>query len=339
MKRGLVVLDPAEIPETEWRDRISALQRQLSEQGIDIALIYGDVFRSDDIAYLTNLCIYWNEGVLAVPADGEPVFLTKLSPRVHSWMRRTSTVRDIHSGRSFGALASELVADRPQGTLGLVEAALWPAAVVDEITAACQGWQVTKLDGLVRRLRSQPSEHELALLRQGAAAMNHAVDAAMSNGLHTQERIAASERILRAAGFTDVVARATESWLEITGQFRNHWLRASRAVGGHPGFDVALRAAVDAAADGVPVAALADAARAHLPGDAEWTVRVIDEVDLVTNGEYASHPADRTLTAGTAVVISLDVTLPDGNQFAVADTVVVGPSSAQLLTGLEVGAL
>lgn len=339
MKRGLVVLDHAEIPETEWGERISALQCKLSEQDIDIALIYGDVFRSDDIAYLTNLCIYWNEGVLAVPAEGEPVFLTKLSPRVQPWMRRTSTVRDIHSGRSFGALAAELLADRPQGTVGFVESALWPAAVVDEIVAACDGRQTTMLDGLVRRLRARPSEHELALLREGAAAMNLAVDAAMSNGLHSQERVAVTERGLRAAGFTDVLAHATDSWLQITGQFRNHWLRASRAVDGDPAFATALRAAVDAAADGVPVAALTDAAGPHATGDADWQIRVIDEVDLVTNGEYAPHQPDRTLVAGTVVVVSLDVTLPNGRQFAVADTALVGTVGAELLTGLEVGAL
>jgi hypothetical protein len=339
MKRGLVVLDPAEIPETEWEQRTSALRRRLSEQGIDVALVYGDVFRSDDIAYLTNLCIYWNEGVLAVPADGEPVFLTKLSPRVQPWMRRTSTVTDIHSGRSFGALAAELLSGRPQGTLGFVEAALWPAAVVDEITAACPGWQVRLLDGLVRELRSQPSEHELALLRQGARSMNLAIDAAFADGLVAQERVAVCERVLRAAGFTDVIARSTDSCLEITGQYRNQWLRASRAVGGHPRFDAALRAAVAAAAGGVPVPALKEAAKPHLTGDADWDLRVIDEVDLVTNGEYVPHAPDRTLAAGTVVVISVDGTLPDGSQLAVADTVLIGSSSAQSLTGLEAGAL
>lgn len=82
MKRGLVVLDHDELPEEEWRRRIDRTRAVLREQGVDLALVYGDVFRSDDIAYLTNLCIYWNEGMLAVPADGEPALLTKLSPRV-----------------------------------------------------------------------------------------------------------------------------------------------------------------------------------------------------------------------------------------------------------------
>lgn len=337
MKRGLVVLDHVEIPETEWRQRTSALQRLLVDQGVDIALVYGDVFRSDDISYLTNLCIYWNEGVLAVPADGEPVFLTKLSPRVQPWMRRTSTVTDIHSGRSFGALVADLVSDRPQGTIGVVESSLWPAAVIDEIKAGASGWQVKLLDGLVRLLRTQPSEHELALLRQGAATMNLAIDAALSTGLVPAERVAVCEKLLRAAGFTDVLARVTGPWLELTGQFRNHWLRASRAVSGHEEYGAALRAAVAAAADGVTVSTLAKAAGAHLTG--EWSLRVIDEVDLVTNGEYAVHEPDRTLAAGTVVVISVEATLPGGDQLAVADTVVIGGSGAQSLTGQEVGAL
>jgi len=98
MKRGLVLFDPAEIPADEWRGRVAAVQRQLAASGTDVALIYGDVSRSDDIAYLTNLCVYWNEGILAVPAHGDPVFLTKLSPRVHPWMRLISTVTEIRSG-------------------------------------------------------------------------------------------------------------------------------------------------------------------------------------------------------------------------------------------------
>ena len=76
MKRGLVVRDAEEIADSEWAARVGALQSELAAAGVDIALIYNDVSRGDDIGYLTNLCIYWNEGVLAVPATGEPAMLT-----------------------------------------------------------------------------------------------------------------------------------------------------------------------------------------------------------------------------------------------------------------------
>ena len=35
MKRGLVVLDPAEIPDQEWDERIEGLRRSMTEHGVD----------------------------------------------------------------------------------------------------------------------------------------------------------------------------------------------------------------------------------------------------------------------------------------------------------------
>ena len=179
MKRGLVLFDPAEIPVDEWRGRVAAVQRELAASGTDVALIYGDVSRSDDIAYLTNLCVYWNEGILAVPAHGAPVFLTKLSPRVHPWMRLISTVTEIRSGRSFAELVAAFLSPGDGGTVGLIEADLWPAAVAAQIRQALAGWEVRPLDGLVRAQRQTPSPAEVALLGRAAASLaDTAADAA-----------------------------------------------------------------------------------------------------------------------------------------------------------------
>ncbi|KIF74853.1 hypothetical protein QR77_14530, partial [Streptomyces sp. 150FB] len=253
MKRGLVVLDPAEVPESEWRGRVEALQQALTAGGIDIALVYGDVYASDDIAYLTNLCIYWNEGVLAVPAAADPVFLTKLSPRVQPWMKRISTVTRIESGKSFGALATKLLGELPAGTVGLVDAALWPASVVEEIRAALPGWQVRELDGLVRERRVVASTNELALLRQGAEVVAGAADEAVRGELSTFERVSVVERLVRGAGFLDVQVNtaATSDGVEcvqVTGQFRTGWLHASRLTAAPDApWTTALREALDAA--------------------------------------------------------------------------------------------
>ena len=55
MKRGLVVLDPDEVSPQERADRLARLQERMAAEGVTIALVYGDVHRSDDIGYLTNL--------------------------------------------------------------------------------------------------------------------------------------------------------------------------------------------------------------------------------------------------------------------------------------------
>ena len=102
MKRGLVKAVGED--RSTYESRVDRLRDQLREAGVQVALLYGDVYRSDDIAHLTNLCIYWNEGMMAIRPQGPPVLLTKLSPRVFPWMRLTSKAEDIRSGRKFGAL-------------------------------------------------------------------------------------------------------------------------------------------------------------------------------------------------------------------------------------------
>jgi Xaa-Pro aminopeptidase len=346
MKRGLVILDPAEIPDSERRDRVAALQRAMAAKGIDVALLYGDVSRSDDIAYLTNLCIYWNEGLLAVPATGDPVFLTKLSPRVFGWMRLVSTVTDIRSGRKFGDLTAKLLAedDAPR-TIGLVDADLWPAFVADEIRAALPGRDIRDTGDLTRQARLAPSEHELALLRLGGGLLADALDKATVDGLTPAARIAAAERGLRGEGFLDVFARAEQApdgvtSLQVTGQYRTLWVHASRLTDdtGAPWAGVlrhALTAAIEAVRPGSDAAGLADVARpavTELPTGATAQVRWTHQTDMATNGEYASYPADLPIPSGAVVVITVDVTFPDGRHAAVADTVAVTPGGAQSLT-------
>jgi Xaa-Pro aminopeptidase len=351
MKRGLVKLDPAETPDSERLERIAVLQRSMFAEGIDVALIYGDVSRSDDIGYLTNLCIYWNEGILAVPAAGDPVFLTKLSPRVFGWMRLVSTVSDIRSGRKFGDLVSKLLTgdDKLPGSsdnsvIGLVGADLWPASVADEIRQALPGRHVREVGDLAREARLAPSGPELTLLRRGGTLLGRALGPAAADGLTRNARIAAAERGLRGEGFLDVFARAEEApdgflSLQVTGQFRHLWLHASRLVGG-PGPDWpaalnrALAAAVAAVRPGVTAAELTEAARPDTALPAGTTVRVrwTHQADMATGGEYVRYPADLPLPLGAAVVITVDAEFTDGRHAAVADTVAVTDNGTESLT-------
>ena len=345
MKRGLVKLDPAEIPDAERSDRVARLQRQLRDAGTDVGLIYGDVSRSDDIAYLTNLCIYWNEGILAVPATGDPVFLTKLSPRVFGWMRQVSTDTDIRSGRQFGDLVAKLLADNATAAIGLIDAALWPASVAREIRAALPRHDIRDTGDLARQARLAPSEHELALLRQGGGLLARTLNEAAANGLTPNARIAAIERGLRGQGFLDVFARAAEApdgvvSLQATGQFRNLWVHASRladagAAAWPAALNGALTAAINAARPGVTAAGLADAADealGELPVAATASVGWVHQADMATNGEYASYQAGLPIPSGAVVVITVDAAHPDGRHAQVADTVAVTADGARSLT-------
>lgn len=322
MKRGLVILDHDEVFEAEWAGRADRVRERMAAEGIDLALVYGDVFRSDDIHYLTNLCIYWNEGILAIPVDGgaaEMTLLTKLSPRVHTWMRQTTTLTDLRSGKTFEALLKGLLDGRTPGTIGLIDGDLWAASVVEEVKAAAADWTVRPLGGVVRELRARPSEAEVALLRRGGAVLAEAVGAATAGNVPDGERIAVAERIVRDAGFTDVIVRAGDGAVEITGQHRTSWLRAGRGEAG-----AALRSAVARAADGVTVGELEDAVK-------PWSLRVIDHVDLSTDGEYENSSSGGVLTAGEVVVISVG----SPEKLGASDTVLITSGGAENLTARE----
>ncbi|MGH3168349.1 MAG: hypothetical protein ACRDN0_21005, partial [Trebonia sp.] len=98
----------------------------------------------------------------------------------------------------------------------------------------------------------------------------------------------------------------------------------------------ALTAAIGAARPGATAAVLHDAARpalGELPGGATAQVRWTHQADMATGGEYASYPADLSLTTGAAVVITVDTVFPDGRHAQVADTVAITPGGAGPITG------
>ena len=341
MKRGLVVLDHDEVSVDEWSGRIAALQADLRAQGVDLALIYNDVSRGDDIGYLTNLVIYWNEGVLAVPAEGEATLLTKLSKRVFPWMQRTSNLSDIRSGRAFGALVSAYVADRPAGTIGFVDAELWPAGVVREIEAAVPEWRTKLLGPLVRDRRALPSEAELSLLRTGAGILRDALAAATADGLGARDRIAAIEDIARRGGFADLLFRMADDeghvTFEAAGQYRNGWLLIARTFGDEswlPALADAQRAALGAVRPGVEwsaVEASAASALEALPPGSVSTLRWISQADFATGGEL--QPAPETGPAeGEVIAVVLEVVDPRGIRSVLTDTVLVACDGVEPLT-------
>lgn len=343
MKRGLVILDPAEVPPGEWGERLATVRADLAAAGVDVGLVYGDVFCSDDINYLTNLCVYWNEGMLAIPAgDGDPVMLTKLSPRVFGWMRLTSTLEEIRSGKTFGALAGELLGERAPGTVGLIGADLWPAAVADEVTAALPGWTVRPLGPLIRDRRARPSASEEALVRTAAAALGASVRTAGRAGLTPAERIGEIEGDLRGDGFLDVrvttlrAPDATES-VQVIGQYRTVWAHIAQVVAGRwgPAVHGVLAAATGAAKAGATEADLVAAAvpaMAELPDDARTDVRWVNQADLATAGEYGG---DARLADGAIGAIRVEVVFADGGAAAAAHTVRIGAAGAETLTGTE----
>jgi hypothetical protein len=337
MKRGLVTLDPERPPRAERAARLDGLREAAREAGADVALVYGDVARSDDIGYLTNLCIYWNEGVLAVPVDREPAFLTKLSKRVHPWMRATSTLEDLRSGRDLAGLIADLAGETR--AVGLVDRDLWPAALVRDVEAALPDARLVDLPDAVRALRRAPSPGDVAALRATGRTLADALDAAA--GRSPGDALAAVERALRRAGATDVqaatdVAPDGTASLDVAVQRQTLWLRAARATGGPlaDALNAGLAAAAARLSAGMRPSDVATGEGGPLPGADHARLTVTSHADLAL-GELRplTGDGDEPLVEGEIAVLALEAWDDGGGRAVAAGSYLVGRSGAEPLTG------
>jgi hypothetical protein len=341
MKRGLALFDPNETAPEEYRSRLGRLQEGLRAKGLACGLIYGDVAASGDICYLTNLTIYWNQGVLAVPDQGEPVFLTRLSKRVFPWMRRSSVVNDIRSNqdlaRAIVQFCDESLKDRASPKVGLIDETWWPHSIVANIRAALPGVGFVNVERLVRDQRARPSQSELALLGRARLIMDDAIEAALAGSHTSEERWAAVQRISRSSGFMDILGDCHADpedgsiTVDVSGQFRHLWLRRAQARGGDTAarLQPALKTIAGALKPGVTRAQV-QAAGARYAKTAGWQGFACDSlshVDIETDGAQRIPAADDPQPFRDGELVLLTCSAPSargmithGDMFLVSDT-------------------
>jgi hypothetical protein len=328
VKRGLV--EAADANRGVYEGRLERLRERLRSEGLRVALIYGDTYRSDDIAHLTNLCIYWNEGVVAVPADGPPVFLAKLSKRVHPWMRRTSVIEDLRASQKLPELIGSYLDELEPGGVGMVDLAWWPAQLVDGITGAATDRAFTDLPDAVRSARLVPDELDRADLAHAGGGCAAGIAAASDASGNTSQRLAALELAARGLGARDVVAFCRKLGagvqIECAVQFANVWAYGARPAGDGD----AAREAFSSVAQAITAGATASDIQAAAGPSA--TVRVVSHCDLATGGELRGGDSG-PLLAGEAVAVAVRV-----GDAMMADTFLIDAEGATAITRAEVSA-
>lgn len=345
MKRGLVVLDPVETSPAAFAARLDTVRGRLRESGAQVALIYGDVSRSGDINYLTNLCLYWNEAILAVPLQGKLALITKLSKRVQPWMRRTSILEDIRSGPRLAAGVGRLLDERIGGRerrIALINMSWWPSDLVDELRAALPQAELQDLGAAVRDSRLLPSAEEWSLLQSGAQLLDEAMVLAWALGGSPRERICIAVRGIRRAGFQDATVSCGKlqdgsEFEDVTAQYRYVWLRQSRPRGGPLANTAnrALREALGAARSGATEAQLARLAASRAGEGCRLTLSCIPHPDIEMRGLFRSdEDTERPLKEGEVVCIMLSLA-GEAGVLPAAETVRITRDGAIALCGPE----
>lgn len=324
MKRGLV--EPVGANADVYQARVERLRERMRHAGVEVALLYGDVYRSDDIAHLTNLCIYWNEGVVAVPTEGSAALLAKLSKRVHPWMRRTSTLTDLRASQQLPELIGAYLDERRAGQVGLVDERWWPAPLVDGIRSTHSDRAYVDMPEAVRTERIVPDALDRADIRRAGALVRAGLGAAVDGNGTPAERIAELEFAARAGGARDVIARCLPTafglHVECSVQFANVWAHGSRMADGDSALEAAFAAASAALAPEVTLAALQ-----RVAGDGVL-VSLISHTDIATDGDLMVPPnsAD-SLPPGGAFVLRVG-----RGAVRLADTYLLAGSSSEPLT-------
>lgn len=338
MKRGLVVLNDEETSRAAFAARIDGVRKSLKDSGARLALIYGDVSRSGDINYLTNLCLYWNEAVLAVPAEGAPALITKLSKRVQPWMLQTSILEDIRSGPRLAENIGKFLDERGGGRTGniaVLDMSWWPNNLVEQLRKTVPEAELRDLPGAVRARRLVPSAEEQRFLALGCSLLDEALTMAWAEGRDPHERTSIAVRSIRRAGFQDATVTCGRlpdgsEYADAIGQFRYVWLRQSRPRGGETAqaAQALLRAALLAAKPGVTEARLVNLVAGQVDARYKATLSCIPHPDIETRGLFRSRAdGERPLKNGEVVCIALSLA-NDGGVVTAAETVQITRSGA-----------
>jgi hypothetical protein len=229
MRRGLMGWSEAELPQAVLQQRLARLQTSLKTEGLGGVVLYTNIARPAAVSFLTGFTPYWSEGLLFVPAAGEPVLAIALSKRVSQWVRAVMPVGAIeHAPQPADAIARR-VTQAGIGRLGVVELDMLPGAQADRLTGSGNAVSLVDASAMFRSVRLGVDGAEIALLHRADGLSRHCLEA-FDRSDDARGMVADIEARARLAGAEEVFVGVAPD-LGRAGAF----LRSDRlgAVGGH----------------------------------------------------------------------------------------------------------
>jgi Xaa-Pro aminopeptidase len=203
MKRGLISWDAQELPPAELAGRLASVQSVMRTQGIDALVLYSDVWRSNDVRYLTNYMPYWNRAFAVVPRDEKPILLCSLSPRVYPWIKSVTVHETIVPSPNLPVALFKLCAERGWTQVGVCDLDGLPADIHAQMLAG----KVSIVDVPRGEVRPGPAEVEVRMHARAARLARRVLesDLAASDTRSDHELTGRIERLLRRAGAEDAL--------------------------------------------------------------------------------------------------------------------------------------
>jgi Creatinase/Prolidase N-terminal domain len=166
MRRGLMGWSEADLPQAVLKQRLSHLQAGLKVEGLGGVVLYTNIARPAAVSFLTGFTPYWSEGLLFVPASGEPVLAMALSKRVSGWIRSVMPIGAIENAPQPAAAIGRRVAEAGIRRLGVVELDMFPGAQANMLIGSGNAVSLEDASTVFRSARLRVDAAEIALVRR-----------------------------------------------------------------------------------------------------------------------------------------------------------------------------
>jgi Creatinase/Prolidase N-terminal domain len=296
MRRGLMEWSEADVPQAVLQQRLARLQEGLTAEGLGGVVIYTNHARPAAVSFLTGFTPYWSEGLLFVPASGEPVLAMALSKRVAGWIRSVMPIGAIENAPQPAAAISRRLTEAAINKLGIIELDMFPGAQTDMLIGSGNAVLLDDASTLFRSVRLRVDAAEIALARRVDALARECLEAVersddarrMVADIEARARLAGAEEVFvgvapdlvgRAGAFlcSDRLGALGERFaIRLSLALKGSWIRRTITLSRNPRVQAAL-AAANAAFERALASASATAALKALkdgfPGKiTAWTV-------------------------------------------------------------------
>jgi hypothetical protein len=211
MKRGLISWDAKELPPEELARRLASVQAVMRTKGVDALVVYSDVWRSNDVRFLSNYMPYWNRAFAVVPRDEKPILLCSLSPRVYPWIKSVTVHETIVASPSLPVALFKLCTERGWTHVGVCDLDGLPADLHTQMLAGS-----VRLTDIPRSdIRPAPTEVEVQMHALAARLAREVLETTLKTTFETPQATSGKlsdheltghlERLVRRAGAEDAV--------------------------------------------------------------------------------------------------------------------------------------
>ncbi len=238
------IVQPKPIPEEEFKQRISTIQRKLREEGLDALFMAGDEFNQANIRYVSDYNPVLEFAGVIIPAEAEPVLL--VGPECEALAKRKSKIKKmevcsdliipgeeypnsvmIPLGEIFKGIKKEVKIDK----WGVVDIDVMPTFVLRTLYQIMGEDNIVDASHILADMRAVKSPNEIALIRQAYLTASRGLEVGVKNAkpgkkeFEVATEIAYSMRkegveqlshvFMVASGVETIPALSRPSWKEI----------------------------------------------------------------------------------------------------------------------------